>query len=113
MTKKENIKELKEILKEMGKKIDNIYLKGKLDNLKDKNIDDIDAHNKMLERITNGENPIKVYREYRGLNRHELAEKSGTSYYNICAIEQKKRRGGIETLKRIAKALECKVDDLI
>lgn len=48
-----------------------------------------------------------------GLMRRDLAEKVGISHRTMSAIETGERNPSIQTLKKIAEALDCKVDDLI
>ena len=63
--------------------------------------------------IIHGENPIKVYREYRGFTQAELAEKSCLSVDMIKKIEGGKSDGSIKSLKAIAKALNVDIEDII
>lgn len=65
----------------------------------------------MANRITSGESPVKVWREYRGLTQDGLAEKSGISKAYLCQIETGKREGAIKTLRAIATALGLTLDD--
>lgn len=65
--------------------------------------------NRLLDR----ENPIRVYREYRGLSARELAERSGISPAFLSEIETGKKDGGIATLKRIASELNVSLDDIV
>lgn len=61
-------------------------------------------------RISNGEHPMAVVREYRGLTQKALADASGVKQPEISAIEAHKRRGSIDTLKAIARALKAPLD---
>lgn len=56
---------------------------------------------------------LKVIRNQNNLTQFELAEKVGCSKIMIASIEQGKRTGTLELLKKIAEVLECKIDDLI
>lgn len=60
----------------------------------------------------NGEQPIKVWREQRGLTQDVLAAKAGISKAYLCPIETRKRVGALKTLQAIADALALKVGDL-
>jgi DNA-binding XRE family transcriptional regulator len=62
--------------------------------------------------LLDGEQPVKVWREQRGLTQEVLAEKAGISKAYLCQIETRKRTGALKTLKAIADALALKVDDL-
>lgn len=64
-------------------------------------------------RLMDGENPIRVYREYRGLTARELAERTGISPAFLSEMETGKKEGGIATLKKIALELKVTLDDLV
>lgn len=64
-------------------------------------------------RLMDGESPIRVYRELRGLTGKELAERTGISAAFLSEIETGKKDGGIATLKKIAQELEVTLDDLV
>lgn len=63
--------------------------------------------------LASEENPLKVWREYRGLTQHQLAEKAGISVPFLSQIESGKRKASIGVLVRIASILQVDVDDLI
>ena len=64
--------------------------------------------------ILDEENPIKVFREYRGLTQEQLAAKAGVQRADLAAMETgQESSGSAEMLKAIAEALELDVDDLI
>ncbi|MBR1649250.1 MAG: helix-turn-helix domain-containing protein [Alphaproteobacteria bacterium] len=67
----------------------------------------------VVNALIDGENAVKVYREYRGLTQAELAQKAGVSVVMIKKLEAGKTTGSIKTLKAIALALKLDVDDLI
>jgi DNA-binding XRE family transcriptional regulator len=67
----------------------------------------------MVDRMLSGENPVRVWREYRGLTATALAEKAGIAQPYLSQIETGKRDGTVETYRRIAEALRVTVDDLI
>lgn len=61
-------------------------------------------------------NNIKEIREQKGLERKELSEKTGIHYSKIKDYENKYikiENVPVGNLDKIAKALECTVDDLI
>ena len=66
----------------------------------------------ITERRLAGENPVKIWREYRGFTQEDLAKVSGVSRPMIAAIEAKHKTGGIATLKKIAGALKVDLDHL-
>jgi len=63
-------------------------------------------------RILDGESPVKVWREYRGMTQEALAERAGISKAYLCQIETGKRIGAVKTLRAIAVALGVAVEDL-
>jgi DNA-binding XRE family transcriptional regulator len=63
--------------------------------------------------ILDGDNPIKVWREYRGITQQQLAEAVGISTPYLSQIENQKRTGTTEVLKAIAKALKVTLDDIV
>ena len=56
--------------------------------------------------ILNEENPIRVYRDHRGLTQQQLADKCGIQRAYLAEIETGRKSGSIKTLKTIAAALE-------
>jgi ribosome-binding protein aMBF1 (putative translation factor) len=64
-------------------------------------------------RLIDGEKPIRVYRELRGLSARELADKTGISAAFLSEIENGKKEGGVSTLKKMAQALGVTIDDLV
>lgn len=55
---------------------------------------------------------IKYYRKIKGYSQEELAKKTNLSKMSIRRYEKGERQPGIETLKKIAFALDCQVSDL-
>jgi DNA-binding XRE family transcriptional regulator len=62
--------------------------------------------------ILDGDNPIKVWREYRGLTQQQLAEAAGISTPYLSQLETGKRAGRTEVLLAIARTLKVDLDDL-
>ena len=63
--------------------------------------------------ILDGENPIKVWREYRGLTQQQLAGAAGISKPYLSQIETGKRTGTTEILSALAKALDVSLDEVV
>ena len=63
--------------------------------------------------ILESENPIKVWREYRGLTQQQLAHAAGISKPYLSQIETGKRKGTTEILSAIAKVLDVSLDDVV
>jgi len=67
----------------------------------------------VVDALIDGDNAIKVYREYRGLTQNELAEKVGVSVSMIRKIEAGESEGSIKTLKSIAQALNVDLENIV
>lgn len=67
----------------------------------------------VVDRLLAGDNPVRVWREHRGLSARALADEVGIAPGFLSQIETGKREGAVDTLKKIATALSLKVDDLI
>ena len=63
--------------------------------------------------LLEGENPIHVWRDYRGLTQQQLADKVGISKPYLSQLESGKRRGSMEVLQRIAQTLDVSLEDLV
>jgi DNA-binding XRE family transcriptional regulator len=63
--------------------------------------------------LLDGENPIRIWREYRGLTQRELAEVAEISVPYLSQLESGKRNGTTEVLSAIAKALDLDLDDVV
>jgi DNA-binding XRE family transcriptional regulator len=63
--------------------------------------------------LLDGENPMRVWREYRGLTQRQVAEQAGISKPYLSQLESGQRNGTTEVLAAIAKALNVSLDDLI
>lgn len=66
----------------------------------------------VVERIVNGDNKFRVYREYRGITQAQLAktvEISGSAMNQI----EKNGTNSLKTVTRIAQALALEIDDLV
>jgi len=67
----------------------------------------------MVNRILEGESAIRVWRDHRGLTSAALAAKAGVGQGFLSQIETGKREGTVETLRKIAQALNVTIDDLV
>ena len=63
--------------------------------------------------ILDGGNPIKVWREARGLTQQQLADAAGISKPYLSQIETGKRTGSTESLAAFAKALNVSLDEIV
>ena len=66
----------------------------------------------MADQLRQG-NPVRVWRQHRGLTATELAAVAGLSNSQLSAIENGESSGSVATLQRLAKALQVTVDDLL
>ena len=66
----------------------------------------------MVGRLVAGDNPIRVWREHRGMTGRALADAVDVRQSYISQIETGKREGTIDVLRRIAAALGITLDDL-
>ena len=69
-------------------------------------------HEVVTKTIIEGHNPVKVWREHRGLTVEALAKAAGISKPYLSQIENGKRHGTMRVLKAIAKALDVPLDVL-
>ena len=68
---------------------------------------------RIVEQIFDGENLIRVWREYRGLSLTELASATKLLDDELAEIETDQQSPTVEQLKAIAKALKVTMDDLV
>jgi DNA-binding XRE family transcriptional regulator len=67
----------------------------------------------VVDRLIDGESPIRVYREYRGLTQEQLAARAGIAKPFLSQLETGARKPSVETAKALAAALEVDLDDLV
>jgi DNA-binding XRE family transcriptional regulator len=67
----------------------------------------------MVDRMLAGENPVRVWREHRGMTQQQLADLAGISKAYLSQIEGEVRGGSVAVLSRLAKALSVDLDDLV
>jgi DNA-binding XRE family transcriptional regulator len=60
-----------------------------------------------------GKSLVPIWRKYRGLSQTALAEASGVNRAYLSEIENLKKPGSLEALKRISAALRIDLDDLV
>ena len=64
-------------------------------------------------RLLNGESPLRVYRELRGMTQAALAEKAGVGRVLVAEIETGRKQGSVATLRALAEAIGVTLDDLV
>ena len=65
-----------------------------------------------VNRLLNGENTLRVYRDLRGLTQAALAEKADVNRVTVAEIETGRKQGSVTTLRALASALDVTLDDL-
>lgn len=75
--------------------------------------DDELVPSEVVYAILDGENAIKVWREYRGLSQQETAEKAGISIPYLSQLETNKRKGSLDVLRTIAKVLRVSLENIV
>ena len=63
--------------------------------------------------ILDGGNPIRVWRDFRGMTQGELAVKAGISVPYLSQLETGKRKGSTNVLSRLARALQVDLEDVV
>jgi DNA-binding XRE family transcriptional regulator len=67
----------------------------------------------IVDRLANGENPVRVLREWRGFTQMHLSFKTNISQGYISDIESGRRTGTLSTLRAIASVLDVPLDLLV
>lgn len=60
----------------------------------------------LLDRMLEGEKPIRVWRQHRGMTQQELATKIGISKSHLSEVESGKGEPSLKTLRAAARALD-------
>jgi DNA-binding XRE family transcriptional regulator len=67
----------------------------------------------VVDALLDGQNPLRVWREYRGMTQQQLADLAGISKPYLSQLESGKRTGTTEVLSNLAAALTLELDDLV
>ena len=67
----------------------------------------------LMARLVDGEPPLGIFREWRGVSVAELSARSGVGPDEIEALERGAEPRSVASLKAIAAALDIEVDELI
>jgi len=67
----------------------------------------------VVDRILDGESPLRVWREHRGLTLEQLADKADSSKSYLSQIEAGQKTGSIDLFRKLARALDVSLDELI
>ncbi|UHD46894.1 helix-turn-helix transcriptional regulator [Aureimonas altamirensis] len=66
-----------------------------------------------VKRMIEGESPLRVYRDLRGLTQAQLSESAGVNRVQIADIEAGRKSGSVDTIRKLADALSVSIDDLV
>jgi DNA-binding XRE family transcriptional regulator len=66
----------------------------------------------VARRLVAGENPIRVFRDYRGLTQEQLAKSAKIARAYLAQIEAGRKEGSVSVLRAIAAALKLDLDDI-
>jgi len=67
----------------------------------------------VVRRLSDGESPVRVWREHRGLTGRALAREARISPAMLTEIEAGRKEGSIRTLVALARALRVDIEDLV
>lgn len=67
----------------------------------------------VMKRLIARENPVRVYREWRGMTATALAKAADVAQPYLSAIETGSKPGSAAALKRIATVLDVDMEDLV
>ena len=66
----------------------------------------------VADRLIDRENPIRVFRQHRGLTQQQLAKVVRIARAYLTQLETGKKQGSVAVLKAIAKTLRVDLDDI-
>ena len=67
----------------------------------------------VVKRLIEGENPIRVWREHRGLTQEDVAARAGIAKAYLSQIEGGRRTGSTKVHAALAEALDVAIEDLL
>ena len=65
-----------------------------------------------VNRLLNGENALRVYRDMRGMTQAALADKASVNRVTVAEIETGRKQGSLTSLPASSNALGVSLDDL-
>lgn len=66
-----------------------------------------------VDRLLNGEHPISIWREYRGLTQQQLAAHCAVNIDYIEQIEMRQCQPSLMVLRKMAQVLKVDIEDLL
>lgn len=67
----------------------------------------------LVNALLDGANPVRAWREHRGMTIKSLAQSAGIVPAYLSQLETGQRDGTIETMKKLASTLKVTLDDLV
>lgn len=67
----------------------------------------------LVARMLEGEHPVRLWREQRGLTLSDLATRASVAVSYLSEIESGRKPGSIRAFRKLAQALDLSVDDLV
>jgi DNA-binding XRE family transcriptional regulator len=67
----------------------------------------------VADRLLDGENPIRVFREYRRLTQNALAKAAHIARPYLTELESGRKKGSVSVLRAISLALKVELDDIV
>ena len=67
----------------------------------------------LVARMLEGEHPVRLWREQRGLTLSALAAQAGIAASCLSEIESGRKPGSIAAFRKLAEALKLGIDDLV
>jgi len=67
----------------------------------------------VVNAILDGENGIKVWREFRRLSQTDLAKQAGISVPYLSQLETNKRKGSLDVVSAIARVLKVAIEQIV
>jgi DNA-binding XRE family transcriptional regulator len=67
----------------------------------------------LANAVLDGANPIRAWREYRGMTIKSLAQSAGIASAYLSQLETGQRDGTIETMRKLSATLRVTIDDLV
>jgi ribosome-binding protein aMBF1 (putative translation factor) len=67
----------------------------------------------VVSAIIDGENPVRVWRLYRGISQAELSRRAGYSPAYVSDIEKGRTEGSVRAFKAIARALDVDLEEVV
>lgn len=66
----------------------------------------------VVNRLLGGDNPLRVWREHRGLKAKDVAEKAGIKPAYLSELEKGKKEPSLAVARALARALSVDLDDI-